>query len=160
MYSTSLGFSGENRLSDRCIQPALVFYDDNQSQDRCIQPTLDSLARTDPMLRSLYLISLGVFRWEPIKWLFKFSVSFWPGLKFYLIILLFVLWTSSYSNLRGSVSVCFSSCFSFACIFQVGFICCRCSNLRGNVRRDIRVWVIRVSRVIWSLGHYDLVYIL
>jgi hypothetical protein len=53
--------------------------------------------------------------------------------------LVFVLCTLSCSSLRRSVSVCFSSCFSFACIFRAGFICCICSSLRGNVRRNIRV---------------------
>jgi hypothetical protein len=70
MYLTDLGFCGENRLSDRCIRLAL-----------------DSPARTNPMLRLLHPIGFGVFRREQIKWLFKFSTSFRPALKFYLIIL-------------------------------------------------------------------------
>jgi hypothetical protein len=42
----------------------------------------------------------------------------------YLVIcfLVFVLCTPSCFSSRGSVKVCFSSCFSFACIVQVGFI--------------------------------------
>ena len=87
MYLIGLGFSGKNLSSDRCIRPALMFYGENQSQDHCIRPALDSPVRTDPMLRSLYLAGLGVFRREPIKWLFKFLTSFRPALKFYLIIL-------------------------------------------------------------------------
>jgi hypothetical protein len=31
MYPTGLGFSGENRSSDNCIRPALVFYGENRS---------------------------------------------------------------------------------------------------------------------------------
>jgi hypothetical protein len=75
MYLTGLGFSGENRSSDRCTRPALVFYGENQSQDRCIRPVLDSPARTDPMLRLLYPTGFSVFRRELIKWLFKFSTG-------------------------------------------------------------------------------------
>jgi hypothetical protein len=56
MYPTSLGFSGETRshlVSDRCIQPALVFCDEIRSQvvsDQCIRPALDSPARPNHLL--------------------------------------------------------------------------------------------------------------
>jgi hypothetical protein len=50
MYPTNLGFSGENRSSDRCILPALVFFGENQSRDRCIRPALDSPARIDQVI--------------------------------------------------------------------------------------------------------------
>jgi hypothetical protein len=137
MYPTGLGFFGENRSSDHCIRLALAFFSENQSQDCCIRPTLDSPARTDQVI--VTSDRPWCFSARTDQMIVQVSDEFWPVLKFYLIILLFVLCAPSYSNLRGSIKICFSSCFSFACTFQAGFIWCICSSLRGSVRRDIRV---------------------
>ena len=47
---------------------------ESRSSDRCIWPALDSPARTDQVIVASEC--LGVFRREPIKWLFKFQTSF------------------------------------------------------------------------------------
>ena len=106
MYPTNLGVLWRDPItsvvSDRCIRPALVFCGEIQSNLGC-----SSFRRVFDQPWSFIKIIL-LFVW------------------------VFVLCAPSYSSLRGSVRVCFSSCFLFTCIFQARFIWCICSSLRGE----------------------------
>ena len=121
MYLISLGFSDENRSSDCSIRLTLMFYGENQSQDCCIRPTLDSLSIIDPMLRSLYPTDLSVFSTRTHQMVVQVFDEFSPWVEVLFNYLVFVLCTPSYSSLRGSVRVCFSSCF-FICLYLPSWI--------------------------------------
>jgi hypothetical protein len=105
--------------------PALVFYGENQSQDCCIQPALDSPARTDPMLRSLYPTGLGFSGENRLDveiivsdrpWCFSARTDqmvvqvfdeFSTGVEVLFNYLVFALCTPSCSSLRESVKSMF-----------------------------------------------------
>jgi hypothetical protein len=97
-----------------------VFYGENQSQDRCIRPALDSPARTDQVI--VASVRPWCFSARIDQMVIQVSDEFLTGVEVLLNYFVICIVAPSDSSLRGSIRVCFSSCFSSACIFQAEFI--------------------------------------